>query len=139
MLDELEKKLNKQKDSYVEGWVSKDGPKTYTIVKKDKGKEYKKHIYVRSKNDAKRIATFIGEKGEVQMMYSFGDADNARQIYDEVVAAIQKELPEGWTMESKLDEESGMFNIKFKGMDKEEGSKEFLKRAAEIIKNAVKK
>ncbi|MCJ7681162.1 MAG: M56 family metallopeptidase [Candidatus Aminicenantes bacterium] len=138
-LNELEEKLNKQNALHLEGWVSKDEPKLHAIIEKSEGEESKNELYFTSEKGTNKMSVFISEGGEAQVMCSLGDEKNASQIYENVIAVVKKELPEGWTMESEFDTESGVIKIKFKGMDKEEDSKGFLKRLGEIIKEASKK
>jgi len=138
-LTALEEKLNKRDVSHLEGWVSKNEHKLHAIIEKCEGKESEKELHFTSEKGINKISVFVSEGGEAQVMCSLGDEKNAPQIYENVINVVKKELPEGWTMESELDEESGVFKINFKGLDKEKDSKEFLKRMSEIIKEASKK
>ncbi len=94
----------------------------------------KKDISVEIK-DGKNFAVVTTDKGEFQIsMNAHFDSENKNK-YEKIVKKLKKDLPEGYTVESIIDEEAGIFTINIKGVKDDQKAE---KKIKEIIADLEK-
>ena len=133
-LADLEKELEQmsQETSSVE--VRHTGkPKVFTVVKE------------RSDEDAAAetepehsIAVVAKEKGSFLLICQEKAGEKGREAYDKIVARVKKELPEGYTLEPKLEEESGLITLKVDGPFGKGAPHDLVQKLADCIRDETK-
>ena len=113
---------------------------TYTFVKRErKGEAYAEAYTVGGgKAEAGGIIGDIGKDGATIFYKSGGDLKD-KAAYERVVADVKKVLPEGYTLESKLDEESGTLTLKIKAPEGTKDSEGVVKKVLAVLKEQSRK
>ncbi|MBN1272416.1 MAG: M56 family metallopeptidase [Candidatus Aminicenantes bacterium] len=85
------------------------------------------------------IAVFTSEKGKGDVLFSWaGGGIKNREVYERAVEKIKKLLPEGCTLESEFDEESGVLKLNLKNLDSQNFSKDLIHKIVKILKEEIK-
>lgn len=89
--------------------------------------------------DHKNFAFVTTDEGEFQIsMKAHFDSDNKNK-YEEIVNKLKKDLPKGYTVESMIDEEAGIFTINIKGGKEDKNTEKTVKEILEDLKKQLSK
>ncbi len=89
--------------------------------------------------DHKNFAFVTTDEGEFQIsMEAHFDSENKNK-YEEIVNKLKKDLPKGYTVESMIDEEAGIFTINIKGGKEDKNTEETVKEILEDLKKQLSK
>lgn len=137
-LEDLEKKLEDHKSTLIEHISTEKSPVSYTIIKKEKGDDTAKDVYLSMSNSRKAVG-FFNEKGEAHVIYSISEGEKSRDVYEKTIARLKEELPEGIKLEPEFDEDEGVIKIKIISAEGQNFSKDLIKKITEIIEEETKK
>jgi beta-lactamase regulating signal transducer with metallopeptidase domain len=115
-------------------------PEAFTIVKTGEEGETKSEVEIvggREKTDVLGIVS--GEKDGATIFYRSREGMKDKPAYERAVARVKKELPEGYTLESKLDEESGEVTLKIKAPEGRGETDGLLKKVLAVLKEELKR
>lgn len=89
--------------------------------------------------DHKNFAFVTIDEGEFQIsMEAHFDSENKNK-YEEIVNKLKKDLPKGYTVESMIDEEAGIFTINIKGSEEDKNTEKTVKEILEDLKKQLSK
>ncbi|MGA2531481.1 MAG: M56 family metallopeptidase [Candidatus Aminicenantales bacterium] len=105
-LEKTSRQLNKIK-------VVGEYPVRYKVVKKEGEGEAYAETYAEGRREKTDVVEVVsGEKSAVTIVYKAGGGFKDKAAYERAAADVKKVLPEGYTLESKLDEKSGTATFK---------------------------
>jgi len=144
-LADLEKELEKmsQESSRV-AFKHVEKPEVFTIVprkgeeeaagesKLDIGVDISEHAH---KDSIKVVAI---DKGSFQLYYRVAAGEKGRGAYDRIVARVEKELPEGFTLAPEFEEDSGLITLKVSGPFGKGAPSDLVQKLAESIREETK-
>ncbi len=137
-LADLEKDLEKMsREISTIGVKLEDKPVVYTIAKKMAGAEAAAEVHVDiAEGDLKdTIKVVVSKDGTFKLYYMVDAGEKGRATYEKIVSRVRKDLPEGFTLESEFDEESGRVTLKISGPSDKETPKELVKKITESIRD----
>ena len=85
--------------------------------------------------EGKNIAFVTTDEGEFQINVKAHFDNESKNKYEDIVSKLKKDLPEGYTVESRIDEEGEFFTINIKGTKKDNKAENKIK---EILENLEK-
>lgn len=89
--------------------------------------------------DHKNFAFVTTDEGKFQIsMEAHFDSENKNK-YEEIVNKLKKDLPKGYTVESMIDEEAGIFTINIKGSEEDKNTEKTVKEILEDLKKQLSK
>ncbi len=89
--------------------------------------------------DHKNFAFVTTDEGEFQIsIKSHFDSDNKNK-YEEIVNKLKKDLPKGYTVESMIDEEAGIFTINIKGGQEDKNTEKTVEEIFAALKKQLSK
>jgi beta-lactamase regulating signal transducer with metallopeptidase domain len=115
-------------------------PEGYTIVKKERKGEAYAEAYAEGggKPGALGIVGELGNDGAT-IFYKSGGGLKDKAAYERVVADVKKVLPEGYSLESKLEEESGTLTLKIKAPEGAKDIEGVVKKVLAVLKDELRK
>ena len=115
-------------------------PEGYTIVKKERKGEAYAEAYAEGggKPGALGIVGELGNDGAT-IFYKSGGGLKDKAAYERVVADVKKVLPEGYSLESKLEEESGTLTLKIKAPEGAKDIEGVVKKVLAVLKDEFRK
>lgn len=84
------------------------------------------------------VKMIVSKDGMFERVYLIDAGEKGREAYERIVARVKKDLPEGFTLESEFDEESGRVTLKISGPGDKETPKEIVKKIADSIRDETK-
>jgi len=84
------------------------------------------------------IKVVVKEKGSFSLYYEVEAGEKGRKAYDRIVARVEKELPEGFTLEPDFEEESGLITLKVSGPFEKGAPSELVQKLADSIREETK-
>jgi beta-lactamase regulating signal transducer with metallopeptidase domain len=139
-LEELSERLEKTSKALEKIEVlGAKAPTAYTIVEPEvvTGAAAKIVVGEARKGDVAGIVS--GDERGSSIFFKAREGLKDKAVYEKAVARIKKELPEGYTLDSKLDEESGTVTIKIKPPKGSQASDELLKKLLNVLKEELVK
>jgi beta-lactamase regulating signal transducer with metallopeptidase domain len=91
----------------------KDGHAVFVKHEADKD-ETEEHV-INITKDKDLVLSFVDDAGDITFLSHIELEKSQKQAFDDAVNDIKKNLPEGYEVKSKFDEDSGMATIKVKG------------------------
>lgn len=89
--------------------------------------------------DHKNFAFVTTDEGEFNInIKSHFDSENKNK-YEEIVNKLKKDLPKGYTVESMIDEEAGIFTLNIKGGKEDKNTEKTVKEILEDLKKQLSK
>jgi hypothetical protein len=104
-------------------------PEAFTIVKTGGEGETKSEV----------VISAGPKKADTVGVYKDGEGFIDKAAYERAVANVKKVLPEGYTLESKLDEESGEVTLKIKAPEGRGETDGLLKKVLAVLKEELKR
>jgi beta-lactamase regulating signal transducer with metallopeptidase domain len=84
------------------------------------------------------VTVVVKEKGSFLLFYEVNAGGKGREAYDRIVARVKKELPEGFTLEPKFEEESGFITLKINGPFGKGAPHDLVQKLADSIRDETK-
>ena len=140
-LADLEKDLDKMSREIEKiGVELEDKPVVYKITKKAGEEEADAKVHVDINMDFKKdgMTVIAHKKGSFTLSYWIGPGNKGCQAYDNIVARVKKDLPEGFTLDPEFDKESGRVTLKISGPSDEETPEDLVKKITESIRDEIK-
>lgn len=98
----------------------------------DIGVEIAEHVH------RDNIKVIVKEKGSFLLYYEVNTGGKGREAYEKIVARVKKELPEGFTLEPRFEEESGLITLKVNGPFEKAAPHDLVQKLADIIRDETK-
>ena len=144
-LADLEKELEKMSQETSRVAIRHlEKPKVFTIepkkVDQEAATEIEPDIGVDIAGHAHKdmIKVVAKEKGSFLMSYQIDSGEKGRRAYERVVARVEKELPEGFTLEPDFEEESGLITLKINGPFGKGAPHDLVQKLADSIRDENK-
>jgi len=144
-LADLEKDLEKMsRETSRVAYIHTGKPEVFTIVKErgdeEAVEETEPDIGVDIEEDSHKnpITVVAKDKGWFLMSYQIDSGEKGREAYDRIVARVKKELPQGFTLEPKFEEESGLITLKINGPSGKGASRDLVRKLADCIRDETK-
>jgi hypothetical protein len=140
-LADLEKDLERMGEE-TSRVVVKHGekPEVFTVVPGKIGKKAHREIEVGvpASSHKEGVKVIVKEKGAFSLYYQIDPGEKGREVYNGIVARVKKELPEGFTLESEFEEESGLVTLKISGPTDKETPEDLVNKLADSIRDEAK-
>jgi beta-lactamase regulating signal transducer with metallopeptidase domain len=111
-----------------------EAPIAYTIVEPKAAVGSRSELTIAGVHKGDVAGIITGAQGESKVFFKTTQGLKDTALYEKAVARIKKELPEGYTLDSRLDEESGTVTIKIKPPKGRRASDELLKRLLNALR-----
>jgi hypothetical protein len=124
--------------------VHTEKPEVFTIVKKRSDEEAAAQgepdigVEIAESSHEHPVKVVVKEEGSFLLFYEVNAGGKGREAYDRVVARVKKELPEGFTLEPKFEEESGFITLKVNGPFGKGVSHDLVQKLADSIRDETK-
>ncbi|MCJ7579541.1 MAG: hypothetical protein MUP98_03290, partial [Candidatus Aminicenantes bacterium] len=89
--------------------------------------------------EGKNIAFVTTDEGEFQINVKAHFDSESKTKYEEIVSKLKKDLPEGYTVESLIDEEGEIFTINIKGTKEDNKAENKIKEILEDLEKQLSK
>jgi beta-lactamase regulating signal transducer with metallopeptidase domain len=144
-LADLEKELEKMSEEISRVALKHmEKPEVFTIVQKkgdeEAAAESKVDIGVDIAEHAHKDSVIVvaKQKGSFLLYYTLNPGGKGREAYEKIVARVEKELPEGFTLEPNFEEESGLITLKVNGPFEKGAPSDLVKKLADSIRDETK-
>lgn len=111
----------------------------FTIIEKRAEGEGKTSVYTFGGGKKPQTVSVVsGEKEGITVVYATGEALKDKTACERAVANVKKTLPEGYSLESKLDEEAGTITLKIKAPEGRAIDEGLVKKVIAALKEELK-
>jgi hypothetical protein len=144
-LADLETELEKRSQETSRVTVRHAGkPKVFTVVEKGSDEEAAADterdagVEIAFGQHMDPVKVVVKDNGTFSLYYEASAGGKGREAYDRIVARVKNELPEGFTLEPKLEEESGLITLKVSGPLGKGAPHDLLQKLADSIREETK-
>jgi beta-lactamase regulating signal transducer with metallopeptidase domain len=93
------------------------------------------HIYITK--DAGQVMAFVDEEGEATFLAHMKLEKAQKQAFTDAVEEVEQDLPDGYSIESEFDDESGKATIKIKGSEINKDKKDVVVKLLKGLKEKL--
>jgi beta-lactamase regulating signal transducer with metallopeptidase domain len=112
----------------------------FTVVKKEREGDVKSEVeIIAGQRKADTVSVISHGRERITVVYKAGKGLKDKAACERAVAEVKKVLPEGYTLESKLDEEAGTITLKIKAPEGQETSEDLVAKIVAALKEELKR